>query len=57
MSYLSVADAATALQVKPSTLRDWVRRGLLKRTGPDGRPYNIHDLLAAKDAAKPRRVA
>ena len=59
MSRLLPADlAAIAVQVQPSTLRDWRRRGLLKPAGgTERRPlYALADLHAAQNAAKPRRT-
>jgi hypothetical protein len=51
-------DAAAAIGVEPATLRDWVRRGLLTRYGSPRRAlYDVDELVAAKDAAKPRRRA
>lgn len=55
--YLSPAQAALAAGVKPATIRDWVRRGLLKRTGLEqSKPYLLTDVLNAADAPKPRRA-
>lgn len=49
--------AALAVGVKPATLRDWRRRGLLTPVGgTERRPlYALADLHTAKHAAKPRR--
>lgn len=52
---LSAGDAALILGVAPATLRDWRRRGLL--TPHRGGVYDVHELLAAQAAAKPRRTA
>jgi transposase-like protein len=52
----SADDAAAAIGVDPATLRDWVRRGLLTRYGSPRRAlYDVNELVAAKDAQKPRR--
>jgi transposase-like protein len=52
----TAADAAAAIGVQPATLRDWVRRGLLTRHGTQRTAlYDVHELVAAADAAKPRR--
>jgi DNA-binding transcriptional MerR regulator len=59
MSRLLPADlAALAVQVQPSTLRDWRRRGLIQPAGgTERRPmYALADLHTAKHAAKPRRT-
>jgi DNA-binding transcriptional MerR regulator len=50
--------AALAAGVKPSTLRDWRRRGLITPVGgTERRPlYALADLHTAKQAAKPRRT-
>ncbi|WP_411132715.1 MerR family transcriptional regulator [Streptomyces sp. 030-HV] len=49
--------AAFGAGVKPSTLRDWRRRGLIKPAGGTERYplYDPVDVLAARDAPKPRR--
>jgi DNA-binding transcriptional MerR regulator len=49
--------AAVAAGVKPSTLRDWRRRGLISPAGgTDRHPlYDLRHLHAAKQAPKPRR--
>ncbi len=55
--YLSPSEAALVLGIRPATLRDWVRRGVLVRTGPDDKPYRLVDLVLAQSATKPRRGA
>lgn len=52
MRLLSTAAAAYVMRVKPATIRDWQRRGILTRH--DGR-FDIHDLVTARDTPKPRR--
>lgn len=55
---LTAEDAADAVSVPRTTLREWTRRGLLPRHGTTRNPlYHWRDLIAAKDAAKPRRDA
>ena len=50
--------AASAVGVETSTLRDWVRRGLLNRAGGTVRKplWRASDLLKAQAAAKPRHA-
>ncbi|MGW6243850.1 hypothetical protein [Streptomyces roseolus] len=52
---LTTSLAALATGVKPATIRDWVRRGILTRCGGSPlRPlYRIEDVQAARTAAKP----
>lgn len=47
--------AAMACDVQPDTIRDWVRRGLLKRCGGSPRRpiYRVEDVMTAKTAPKP----
>ena len=54
---LTTSQAATACGVKPDTIRDWVRRGILRRSGGSPRRpiYRVEDVLAAKTAPKPSR--
>ncbi|MCX4752908.1 hypothetical protein [Kitasatospora purpeofusca] len=55
--YLTTSLAAQAAGVRPATIRDWVRRGILTRCG--GTPmrpiYRVTDVQAARHAAKPTR--
>jgi hypothetical protein len=53
--YLTTELAAQAAGVKPSTIRDWVRRGLLTRTAGSPRHplYTVDAVTAAKTAPKP----
>ena len=55
---LTTSLAAQACGVKPDTIRDWVRRGVLKRAGGSPRRpiYRVDDILAAKQAPKPTRA-
>ncbi|MFJ2579983.1 MerR family transcriptional regulator [Kitasatospora aureofaciens] len=55
--YVTTKLAALAAGVEPSTIRDWVRRGLLRPCGGSTRRpiYRITDIHNAKTAAKPRR--
>jgi DNA-binding transcriptional MerR regulator len=58
MARLLPADlAARAAGVKPATLRDWRRRGLIRPAGGTERHplYALDDLHAARQAPKPRR--
>ncbi|MDV5147194.1 hypothetical protein R1T08_24205 [Streptomyces sp. SBC-4] len=52
---LTTSLAALSAGVKPATIRDWVRRGILTRCGGSPlRPlYRIEDVQAARAAAKP----
>lgn len=54
---LTTTQAAMASGVKPGTIRDWVRRGILTRCGGSPRRpiYRVEDVLAAKNAPKPNR--
>lgn len=49
--------AAVAAGVAPATIRDWARRGLLRRRGgSERRPkWDLREVRAARDADKPRR--
>jgi hypothetical protein len=53
--YLTTELAAQACGVKPATIRDWVRRGILARAaGSDRHPlYAVDAVTAAKTAPKP----
>lgn len=53
---LTTKQAAMACGVKPDTIRDWVRRGVLKRSGGSPRRpiFRVEDVMAAKVAPKPR---
>lgn len=53
--YLTTELAAQACGVKPGTIRDWVRRGLLKRAAGSLRHplYAVEAVTAAKTAPKP----
>ncbi|WP_327403840.1 helix-turn-helix domain-containing protein [Streptomyces sp. NBC_01288] len=55
---LTTSQAAMACGVKPDTIRDWVRRGVLKRAGGSPRRpiYRVDDILAAQQAPKPTRA-
>jgi DNA-binding transcriptional MerR regulator len=58
MARLLPADlAARAAGVKPATLRDWRRRGLITPAGGTERNplYALEDIHAARQAPKPRR--
>jgi DNA-binding transcriptional MerR regulator len=58
MARLLPADlAARAAGIRPATLRDWRRRGLITPAGGTTRYplYALDDLHAAKQASKPRR--
>jgi hypothetical protein len=50
VEYLSFARAAELVDVKPATIRQWIRRGWLKRYGPKGaervRVDELRDLMA-----------
>ncbi|MFD8640833.1 hypothetical protein ACFV14_11045 [Streptomyces zaomyceticus] len=52
---LTTSLAALAAGVRPATIRDWVRRGILTRCG--GTPlrplYRVEDVQAARAASKP----
>ena len=52
---LTTTQAAMACGVGPATIRDWVRRGILKRCGGSPRRpiYRVDDVMAAKTAPKP----
>ncbi|MEU1496070.1 hypothetical protein [Streptomyces sp. NPDC005732] len=54
---LTTTQAAMACGVDPSTIRDWVRRGILTRCGGSPRRpiYRVQDVIAAKTAPKPSR--
>ncbi len=54
---LTTSMAARACGVKPATIRDWVRRGILTRCGGSPkRPYfRVADVTEAMLAAKPCR--
>jgi predicted site-specific integrase-resolvase len=54
---LTTSQAAMACGVVPDTIRDWVRRGVLKRAGGSPRRaiYRVEDVMAAKIAPKPTR--
>ncbi|TXS30739.1 hypothetical protein EAO71_20310 [Streptomyces sp. ms191] len=54
---LTTSMAALAAGVQPATIRDWVRRGILTRSGgtPKRPVYRITDVQAARTAAKPNR--
>ena len=54
---LTTSMAALAAGVKPATIRDWVRRGVLTRCGgsPKRPIYRLEDVEAARYAAKPTR--
>lgn len=56
--YLTAKLAALAAGVKPDTIRDWRRRGILKPSAGSPRYplYAIDDVDAAKHAAKPTRA-
>lgn len=49
--------AALAAGIRPDTLRDWRRRGLLKPAGGTARRplYALEDIYSAKEAPKPTR--
>jgi predicted site-specific integrase-resolvase len=49
--------AALNCGVKPGTIRDWVRRGILTRCGgtPKRPIYRLEDVEKARYAAKPTR--
>ncbi|WP_405710060.1 helix-turn-helix domain-containing protein [Streptomyces xanthophaeus] len=55
---LTTSGAALACGVRPATIRDWVRRGLLARCGgtPKRPIYRLQDVLAARTAPKPSRA-
>lgn len=55
--YLTTSLAAKACGVQPATVRDWVRRGLLRRAAGSPRHplYLVDEVTAAKIAAKPTR--
>ncbi|EGX60109.1 hypothetical protein SZN_09311 [Streptomyces zinciresistens K42] len=55
--YLTTELAAHACGVKPATIRDWVRRGLLHRTAGSTRHplYLLDAVTTAHAAAKPTR--
>lgn len=54
---LTTSMAALNCGVKPATIRDWVRRGILTRCGgtPKRPVYRIDDVEAARYATKPNR--
>ncbi|MDX3235667.1 MerR family transcriptional regulator [Streptomyces sp. ME03-5709C] len=54
---LTTSMAAQACGVQPSTIRDWVRRGILSRCGgtPKRPYYRVADVMEARAAAKPCR--
>ncbi|WP_055527181.1 MerR family transcriptional regulator [Streptomyces graminilatus] len=54
---LTASMAARACGVKPATIRDWVRRGILTRAGgsPKRPYYRVTDVTEAMLAAKPSR--
>lgn len=54
---LTTSMAARACGVKPATIRDWVRRGILTRCGgsPKRPYYRVTDVTEAMLAAKPSR--
>ncbi|MCL6733307.1 MerR family transcriptional regulator [Streptomyces neyagawaensis] len=54
---LTTSQAATACGVQPGTIRDWVRRGILTRSGGSPRHpiFRVEDVMAAKNAPKPSR--
>jgi predicted site-specific integrase-resolvase len=54
---LTTTQAAMAAGVQPGTIRDWVRRGILKPCGgsPRRRIFRVADVTAAKAAPKPTR--
>lgn len=54
---LTPSMAARLCGVKPATIRDWVRRGVLTRAGgtPKRPYYRVKDVVAAKFTAKPCR--
>jgi predicted site-specific integrase-resolvase len=54
---LTTSQAAMAAGVQPGTIRDWVRRGVLKRCGGSPRRpiYRVDDVTAAKATPKPTR--
>ncbi|MFB7473995.1 MerR family transcriptional regulator [Kitasatospora sp. NPDC056184] len=54
---LTTSLAARAAGVAPATIRDWVRRGILTRSGgtPKRPIYRVADVQAARRAAKPTR--
>ncbi|MFF6985616.1 helix-turn-helix domain-containing protein [Streptomyces sp. NPDC010273] len=53
--YLTTQLAAEACGVKPATIRDWVRRGALRRAAGSIRHplFTVDDVAAAKSAPKP----
>jgi DNA-binding transcriptional MerR regulator len=58
MARLLPADlAARAAGIRPATLRDWRRRGLITPAGGTERHplYALEDLYTARQAPKPRR--
>ncbi|MEU9661908.1 MULTISPECIES: MerR family transcriptional regulator [Streptomyces] len=56
--YLTTELAAKAAGVKPDTIRDWKRRGILHRSAGSPRYplYTVDAVDAAKAAAKPTRA-
>lgn len=54
---LTTSMAARLCSVKPATIRDWVRRGILARAGGTPRCpyYRVNDVVAAAYTAKPCR--
>ena len=56
--YVTTTTAALACGVAPATVRDWVRRDLLRPCGgtPKRRIYRLSEVLAARDAPKPTRA-
>lgn len=56
MRWLTTVQAALLANVQPATIRDWHRRGILPRTGHPRAPWALHDVHAAHDTPKPRRV-
>ncbi|MFC8520798.1 MerR family transcriptional regulator [Streptomyces sp. NPDC057257] len=53
--FLTTELAAQAAGVKPATVRDWVRRGILQRAAGSPRHplYTVDAVTAAKAAPKP----
>lgn len=55
--YLTTTLAAQAAGVRPATIRDWVRRGILHRAGGSARHpiYTVDAVTTAQTTAKPSR--
>lgn len=52
---LSTGEAASTLGVRPATIRDWHRRGIVTPAGRNR--WDLADLVRARAAPRPRRVS